>query len=223
MDEVQSNVVGPGSIVEQSLDVKPALEGATEFEYVEVFNPLMNDFAAQFATSTPVNAPLSIGRNTAGIKEEDLRQSGIDLRNPDYQTNGRSQRHITTTTLIKAGQTKRFPGDKAQIVVRQLVTEILQQQGQKLQMWNPHARQEVENQVIRARGSIQEMLDGGSIRSVSEQVNDAFTEQEFPEVAKNEGAESRPTNSQKTTGSTDSREEAIRSQHRTSSRPRRTQ
>lgn len=223
-DQVQSNIAGPGAIVEQSLDVKPSLEGATEFEYVEVLNPLLVDFAPQFATTTPVKAPVSIGQNTAGVTEADLRTAGLELRNPDYEGAGRSQAHIVSRVVIKAGQTKRFPGDKAQVVVRQLVTEILQREGRRLQMWDPHARHEVEQRVIRARGSIQEMLDGGEIRSVSEQVNEAFNkqEQEFAEVSNETTEPARPIN-QDAAGSGDSSDPTVLPERPATGRSKRTQ
>lgn len=222
MDEDVTSVIGPGAIQQQDLDIRPTLEGATEFEYVEVFNPLTQDFSAQYATTTPVKAPVNIGTNPHGVDEKDLMSMGISLRNPDYEAGGRSGAHIVTTSIIRAGQTKRFPGDKAQVVVRQLVSEVLQRSGKRLQMHDPSERQKVEQTVIRARGSIQEMLDGASIRTVGEQVDNVFTkaEQEFPEV-NNEPTEPTGSDSPDAGGSPAGGDKTVQPERRTQSSPKR--
>lgn len=157
-------IVGPGAELTQqhNMDVKPTLEGASEFEYVTIQNPLSDDFAIKVAQSRPVNMPFEIRQDTSGNTsaatrtEADARQIyGISLKNNDHP----SKKHIINTTVIKAGQTINLKGDEAQVAVRQLVNEIIQREGKSNFMADPHVRQQVEERIIVHRGSVQDLMD----------------------------------------------------------------
>lgn len=184
-------VVGPGSQQLVVNDVKPLLEGASEYEYVTILNPLTDDFAVRVAQDIPVNMPFPIGKDMSGKisqltnTETDAKQVyGLDLKNPDFQ----GRRHIFNDTVIKAGQTINLKGNEAQVAVRQLVNEILQREGHKRLMADPNLRRKVEERIIIGKGSVQDLMDG-SIRTPRNQIDDAITrsnevndEPAFPEL-----------------------------------------
>lgn len=183
MEEVDT-AVGPGSVVESDVSPQPTLDGVSEFEYVDILNPLPFEFRGKVAVTRPVNAPLTIvaSKDAPGVTktEQDIKTLyGLDLRNPDHQ--GRAS--IINIVPIKSGTTVRLPGNEAQVIVRQLVTEILAQRGRKLSLADPTARKEVEDEVIQGRGSIAEFM-GTRPLSVSEQLHNALEESnnEFPEA-----------------------------------------
>lgn len=176
------NVAGPGAYQDLGEDPAPLLQGATSEEFVEIFNPLSSDFMGQIGVTRPVTAEITIGRakEAPGVtrNENDIRQMyGLDLNNSDHQ----AKRAITNTVLIKSGGTLRLNGDAAQVVVRQLVNEIMQREGQKLLLANAHARRAVEERVVKYRGYI----DLQNINTPQNIVNEEV-ENEFPEL--NEGS-----------------------------------
>ena len=59
-----ADVIGPGAQQDIPTDVKPLLEGASEYEYVTILNPLSVDFAVRVAQDVPVNAPVEIRNET---------------------------------------------------------------------------------------------------------------------------------------------------------------
>jgi len=153
-------LVGPGSVVENEIAPLATLDGASEYEYVTILNPLTDDFAIQVAQSKPVDMPMTINKDnrTAGIttSDRDVAQVyGFQLKNPDFQ----SRRHILNQTIIKSGKTINLRGDDAQVAVRQLVNEIIQREGNTLHQADPNVRKEVEGRIIIARGSVEDLMD----------------------------------------------------------------
>lgn len=191
-------VVGPGARKEIPTDLRPTLEGASEFEYITVFNPLSDDFAVRVGQDVPVNAPFSIGRDVSGKvnqvtnTEQDARQVyGLSLKNPDFS----GRRHITIDTVIKAGQTKRFKGNEAQVAVRQLTNELIQREGNTKMLSDPEVRAAAEARIIKGRGSIQDLMDS-QMQTPRNQADDAIRksnevqdEQAFPGLNREPGAE----------------------------------
>jgi hypothetical protein len=162
-------LVGPGSIKEEQIAPSATLDGASEYEYVTILNPLTDDFAIQVAQSRPVDLPFNIKNRDGGLthNERDVNQVyGIGLKNPDFK----SRRHILNQTIIKAGRTINLRGDDAQVAVRQLVNEIIQREGNTLHQADPNVRQEVESRIIIARGSVEDLMDN-RLQSTQTQIN----------------------------------------------------
>lgn len=195
-------VVGPGSQQAVATDVKPLLEGASEYEYITILNPLTDDFAVRVAQDVPVNMPINIQAKTAMTQtgNDVVRGYGLDLKNPDFQ----SRKHIFNDTIIKAGQTVNLKGNEAQVAVRQIVNEMMQREGESRKMADPELRREYEEKVIVSRGSIQELMDG-TLRTPRNQIDEAINksnevndgqEVEFPGLAERAtGAEETPAGS----------------------------
>lgn len=168
-------LVGPGSIQNDDIVPSPTLDGASEFEYVTILNPLSDDFQIAVAQDIPVDMPFQIRKdgNTSTItnSEQDARQVyGLGLKNPDHPS---FKRQIMNNAIIPAGKSVNLKGNEAQVAVRQLVNEILQREGKTLLMSNPKLRKEVEDRIIIGRGSVQELMDS-QLRSTSSQVNEAI-------------------------------------------------
>lgn len=182
-------VVGPGAVTQEDTDVKPALEGASEYEYVTILNPLTDDFAIKVAQDIPVNMPFNIGKDTSGKvnqitnNERDAAQVyGLNLKNPDFQT----RKHIENSVIIRAGETINLKGNEAQVAVRQLVNEIAQRENKSRLLSDPTVRKEIESRIIKRRGSVQELMDNSLQTSRDQathainQSNEAQNEEEFP-------------------------------------------
>lgn len=182
-------VIGPGSAKEVPTDLRPTLEGASEFEYVTVLNPFMDDFAVRVGQDVPVNAPFTIGRDVSGktaqttLTERDAAQTyGLSLKNNDFP----GRKHITMDTVILAGKTKRFKGNEAQVAVRQIVNELIQREGNTKMLSDPEVRAAAEARVIVSRGSIQDLMDSQmqTPRSQADEAirksNEVQDEQAFP-------------------------------------------
>jgi len=165
-------LVGPGAIVEQEIAPAATLEGASEYEYVTILNPLTDDFAIQVAQSRPVDLPITITNRDGGVtrSERDVTQVyGIGLKNPDFQ----GRRHLLNQTIIKSGKTINLRGDDAQVAVRQLVNEIIQREGNTLHQADPNVRKEVESRIIIARGSVEDLMDN-RLQSTQTVINKAI-------------------------------------------------
>lgn len=176
-------VAGPGSIEDTGEAPQPMLYGASEYEYVDILNPLSVTFVGLFGVSRPVNVPMTIGRPTVGVQTEtDVRQLyGLELKNPDHA----GKANITNKVPIKSGQTVRLLGNEAQVVVRQLVNEIMSREGNKLLLADPFARRQIEQRIVMSRGSVADAL-GRSPISIQEQlqaVKEEEREIQFPEVS----------------------------------------
>lgn len=183
------NSVGPGAVEEAQVAPKPLLEGANEYEYVELLNPLTADFIGIFAMTRPVRASITISNSPdapgATQNESDVRQNyGLNLNNPDFT--GKS--NIQSRIKIPAGQTVRMPGNEAQVIIRQLVNEIMGREGKKLMMADPYQRSLVENRIVIHRGTMAEILDRP--QTVQEQfktaIDNSNQEEEFAGLGEND-------------------------------------
>lgn len=183
--DIDARAVGPGAIEESNVDVKPLLDGASEYEYVEILNILPVTFIAKFAVTRPVRGEVRIvtSKDTPTITESeaDIRRNyGLDLRNKDHQ----GKMNIVQKVTIAPGATIRVLGNEAQVIVNQMVTEILQRRGLKLHLADPTQRNIVEQEIVRRRDSVESIL-GRSPVSVQDQLQAAIAPQqevEFPDV-----------------------------------------
>ena len=170
-------IIGPGASLQNEETPDPMLQGASEYEYVTILNPLTDDFQVQVAQDVPVSVPFEIRKDTSGktsVATTDERMAtlnyGLNLKNPDHQ----ARKRFHNNAVIKAGQTMNFKGNDAQVVVRQLVNEIMQRNGQGRFLHDPVAREKVEKTIIMARGSVQDLMDS-NISSQQQQINQAIT------------------------------------------------
>lgn len=118
-------------------DEKATLDGLGESVVVEVFNPLSMPFRAQFARSLPVSAQLS---------DEERRLAA--LSGVPAIKDGGGVGHVKSYIVVEPGKTMKLPANVAQNVVRQMVTYIIQQRGNKGLVSDPHLRREVEEEII---------------------------------------------------------------------------
>lgn len=214
-------IVGPGAVKQDEIAPKPSLDGASEYEYVTIFNPLTDDFAIQVAQSKSVDLPVTVRSKTSMIQEEgDIRREyGLQLKNPDYQ----AKAHISNTTVIKAGQKLNLKGDEAQVAVRQLVNEYLQREGKSKFLADPNVRKAAEGIIIVGRGSVQELLDG-KLQSPQSQINDAVAksnevqDEAFPGIQARAEGDSEAGSDQESAGVQDTAPEQPREETATKSR-----
>ena len=153
--EFSSTAVGPGLLETDLVAPRPMLEGFSGSNYADLYNPLPMDFVAIFASSKPVNAPAVIKASGQGVQtknESSLEQNyGLGgFRNENYN----SKIHVKHQAVIKAGETKRFFGDNAQVIVRQLVNEIIQRRGNSIKLGDLFHRNIIEKEVIKQRGEV---------------------------------------------------------------------
>ena len=177
--------VGVGAVQQEQTNPKPTLDGASEYEYVTITNPLPFPFLGKVAQSRPVSAPIRIVNGAdKGVDENSLRAAGLDLRNPDHPSNS----HVTNIVRIESGASINLRGDEAQVIVRQLVSEVLSYRNQTLKIGAPTYRKAVEDEVITGRNSIDTLL-GGATPTKDELVDEALAkkntetpEEAFPQV-----------------------------------------
>lgn len=182
--------VGPGAVKDEQTEIKPTLDGASEYEFVTILNPLPDDFAVRVAQDIPVNMPFNVGKDVTGktaqitVDERSAASTyGLSLKNPDFK----GRKHITNDMIIKAGQTMNLKGDQAQVAVRQLVNEIAQREGKTKLLADPTVRKEIEDKIIKGRGSIQELMDD-RLQTPRTQADEAIkqsnevTDEPFPEL-----------------------------------------
>jgi hypothetical protein len=112
---------------------KSLVDSFTEYDIVEVFNPLGRDFEAKVATSV-INPD-------AGVDKTIER---LGLRNNSHP----AQNHVVNTVVIPSGQSKKMPGHVARVVVTQLVNEVMQLEGAVKQMGDKVLRIPYEEKVI---------------------------------------------------------------------------
>lgn len=183
------SVVGPGAITQQDIRPDPTLEGASQYEVVRLHNPLPDDFAIQVAQTRPVDVPYTV-RGTEGrpslSEGEVTTKFGVSLRGPDQHL--ASKKHILNQAVIPAGQSMNFPGDVAQVAVRQLVNEIMQREGNTKFMADPVMRKEVEDRIILSRGTMDDLMNNNlqtvesQIQSAVDKSNEVQHEEAFPEI-----------------------------------------
>jgi hypothetical protein len=212
-------LVGPGSQQPVTEDVHPLLEGASEYEYVTILNPLSDDFAVRVAQDVPVNLPLQIRKGTGLIQNggDVVRNYGLDLKNPEFK----ARKSIFSDVIIKSGRTKTFKGSEAQVAVRQLVNEILQRRGQKRLMADPTLRRQVEEEIVQERGNMQSLMDekprtpSAQIDAALTKLNEAEDEQPFPTIT------NRPTSGDAEEGG-DGDGASVQQERRSPGRPKKT-
>lgn len=149
--------IGPGSVQAVATNVKPMLEGASEFEFITIHNPLTEDFVGRVGMDVPVNMPYQ-AQDQDGIvlgEAEMAKTYGVGLRNRDFT----GRKHIVNDITIKAGGTVNLKGNEAQVIVKQLVDAIIQLEGRTKMMPDPEVRKAVEEKVILRRGNVQELMD----------------------------------------------------------------
>jgi len=113
-------------------------------------------FPVTIRTNIPFNISTDPRTAATSKTEADVRNTyGLALKNPDYT----SKKHILNQTVIRAGETVNLRGDDAQVAVRQLVNEIMQQRGLKTFLSDPTRRKQIEDEVIVGRGSIEDLMD----------------------------------------------------------------
>lgn len=158
-----ANVVGPGSQIQDKNAPEPMLLDASEYEYVTLHNPLSDDFQVMVAQDVPVNVPFEIRKDSSGkttfltnTAQDAKMVYGLDLKNPEHQ----SKKYIHNTAIIPAGGTMNFRGNEAKVACTQLVNEIMQREGNRRFIADPVKRNEVEQRIIKKRGSVQALMEG---------------------------------------------------------------
>lgn len=164
---------GPGAQEDVQIAPKPLLEGASEYEYVTILNPLSVDFYAKVAVTRPANVPFEVGKDMSGgqvtLNESDvMRNYGLNLKNKDHM----ARVNVINRVHIPAGKTLNLLGNEAQVVCRQLVTEIMQREGKRLMLADPHQRNLVEQRIVLSRRSVNDILGDGPM-AVQEQLSGA--------------------------------------------------
>lgn len=175
---------GPGIIEEKQIAPDAMLDGATNAEYVTISNPLPVPFKGVVGQTRPVNTPFEVHKipelsGSTSSEEDVARNYGLNLKNPSHE----GKTHLTRSYEIPSGKTLTMPAGDAQVIVRQLVTAVLQHQGKKLQLADAHARHAVEEQIIRKRGHMNDLL--GDVETVSDRaqtVIDKMNEEQFPDA-----------------------------------------
>lgn len=199
--EELNTAVGPGASPERAEEPKSVLEGISDYNFVEIQNPLTVRFVGQAALTTNINAPMPISanhENAPGLtkNESDIRQIyGFDLR-AQAQQSGKT--HIINRIPIESGQTIKLLGGEAKVILGQLTSIVMQREGKESLLANMHERRAVEERIVRRIGSLQEEL-GRAPLSVREQLQTTLNslneqpgtqiaqgddgEQEFPDLA----------------------------------------
>lgn len=171
VQNVPQTAVGPGAIPQTAEQQPSLLDGVDSNEWVDLFNPLSVTFQAQIASSRPANIPVKVYQTPnlqSGIRTEgDLAtQYGLTgFKNPNHPSNV----HVPHIVEIASGQTRRFPGNEAQVVLRQLVGYVLQVEGKGLKLADPFERGNMEQRLIRGRGSMEDLMSSTPM-SVQDQV-----------------------------------------------------
>ena len=123
---------------------KSLVDTFTEYDIVEVFNPLSTDFEAKVATSV-VNP-------NAGVDKTIER---LGLRSNSHP----AMSHVVNTVVIPTGQSKKMPGHVARVVVTQLVNEMMQKEGAIKQMGDKALRLPFEERVVLDSAKFQQSED----------------------------------------------------------------
>lgn len=173
MPDTITQAAGPGAIADQGVSPKPQLDGATEYEYVTILNPLSVDFVGLVGVSRPVNMPFQVRTDgtTSPLttNESDVsRNYGLSLKNKDHP----SHISIVNRVSIPSGKTINLLGSEAQVICRQLVNEIMQLEGRSLMLADAFARSEIEKRIIISRRSVNDILGQGPV-TISDQVRNA--------------------------------------------------
>lgn len=194
---------GPGGNEDVGEAPRPLLEGASDYEYIEILNILPAPFHGRFAATKPVSASVLVttSREAPGLTKtaQDVRTNyGLDLNNPDVI--GRA--HVNMPIEIGAGKTMRLLGSGAQVILKQLVDAAMQFDGKRLQLADPFARHEYEVRIVQGRHSVEELADIQSVNQQLQQAIKASNEEEFPDLGADQGTE--PAAERTGNGDTDS-------------------
>lgn len=177
---VVDGAVGPGALEDSSIQPDPTLQGVTEFQFVEILNPLTVPFRAIFGVTRPVRAESTVSsRPGVGLthNSNDVRQNyGLDLNNPNFQGKANIQNRVT----IPAGKTIRVLGNEAQVIVKQLVNEIMQREKNQLMLADAFQRNLVEKRIIINVGNVHDFMEQGPV-SVTDQLQNAIKEPQIEE------------------------------------------
>ncbi len=127
----------------------------------------------------------------------------LGLRNDSHPT----QKHVVRPITIPSGTSMRLPGDVAQVLVKHLVDEMMQREGQKQQMADPVLRREYEERVIL---NVNDLVHQLSTQTIEEQLDQQIADLNREEP-RNEQANTQPApgtgehfSPSQETGSTDS-------------------
>lgn len=186
MDDKQITGYGPGLQQERTTVGHSAIEGYDDYRFVEIFNPLPGDFHARVGMTKQIpakRAKVNIGSGdeleqwSEVTTEKDVRREyGIDLRNK-MQDNGKM--HIRQDVVIRAGETKKFFGGEAQVIVMQMVTAIIQVEGGSIA--DSNLRETIEGRIIRSTGDIRQTMtsipqsERDQLKVALDQMNDIAT------------------------------------------------
>lgn len=206
-NEIPSNAAGPGAVVDSGIEPEALLDKVTEEYYVTVFNPLSVDFYGAVGMSRPTDVPFQIHKDgvnpVISNNENDVRNNyGVGLKNQYHP----AKAQLVNKVVVPSGKTVNLPGNEAQVVVRQLVNEIMQREGNKIKIADKFERSKVEKRVVKGVHNIREMQNV-NIESVQSQLYsavDKLNHQEsqnehevaFPSLKQN----SKPTPKPNTTG-----------------------
>lgn len=174
-ERITPKSVGPGSVEQQDIQPDPILQGATEFEWVEILNPMSVDFIGQYGVTRPVNAPVKViqseGMSTVTKNEGDVaRNYGVDLRNPDHP--GKADAIVPVE--IKSGKTKKMRANDAIPILKQLVDQVMQSEDATAKLADPVSRNKVEKRIVIGRGSMNDLM--GEVPTVEQQFTKALEE-----------------------------------------------
>lgn len=184
--EEANTAIGPGTFEIQTAEPGSTLDDSNEYEYVELLNPLSQDFIAVFGITREANAPIRVSVSSQGPEamsksESDIQRNyGLNLRNADHK----GKVHISNKVRIPSGKTVRLFGNEAQVVIKQLTNEIMSREGHKSSLGDPYQRRLVEQRIIQRRGSVNDFMNTPVV-SEKEQLKAAMEQQDeqaFPTV-----------------------------------------
>lgn len=149
-----------GLPVDESVVERPSLlEAFTDGDYVELYNPLDTHFRG--ITGQQVVVPAQETTNERIAREK----AGVDVR-----SGGKSDMQLVRQPIVlRSKQTIRLPGHIAKVVGRQLVTAMIQMDGDKKKVADPTTRRIYEEKIIRSNGRINDFLSQ-QVLTQSEQV-----------------------------------------------------
>jgi hypothetical protein len=151
-------------------EAKSLLVNLRQHHVVQVHNPLSDDFTWQVARSVV----------QYDQRYEDQTISALNMRNTSHPT----MQHVTQKITIPAGSTMKLPGDVAQVVAKHLVDEIMNREGHKQTIGDPHLRKEVEERILLNINDLRSKISTQSIADqLDQQIRDLNQEETVAEEA----------------------------------------
>jgi hypothetical protein len=135
-------------------ETKSILDDIREYHIVEVLNPLARPFQWQVGRS---------GVDPGMPMDSVMEQLGMAGAGGKPQT-----AHAVQTITLPAGKTFRMPGDLARIVVKHLIDELMQIDGQTKLLSDPTLRLKYEEKIIKNRSDLRSTM---STLSLQEQLD----------------------------------------------------